>query len=1161
MKYIKRLINTILIITILLTNFIPFIEVSAAGCNYTVKVAKSDGTEESLGCFVNYTDAKNKMNSHNSTSSQTAVIYNSNNKMVNVKYGMAKLHTGNVIYLYPTASSSSNYTSVHSRYGRDAAFIDYDPNSNRVKIKISGYAGWTHIDNIQIIPITDVNTQSVQVLATTCLRVRPKPTTTTADKDQIGCANKGSIYRYYDKTTAEGFTWYKIKYDGVFGWIASLSGWTTETTNSLQTYYEANTEGGNLIHYFEHNIDGPVRQSYTNLGTYPNFMIKNQIYYSFDGNYFYQNLVSMLDDYRENATKRAVNKTNPHFPYYMYLPTHSKTGYTANDFNFDIINKGFTRNIDPSITYVRKVVDEKGNPILNQAGQLQWEWVPGINRKGISLLYNEGKSIIDVANTYGINAIMMYGTALNESGNGKSLIAFLKKNLFGIGAVDSNPVNGARNYATVKDSMIGFAELTGSKYSNPYDGVYHGSHYGNKASGMNIRYATDPYWGEKQATASRALDKNFGMNDFMANTIGVKLTSEAIPVMKEPNNDSQVIYKMQNSRVLVEKMPLIVFDKVYTTVNNVKTGWYKVYTDVALDDNQNINPNLPYMFDRSYGYVREDYLYVSNNQPVINAKDIIIRQNEVVNIVEGVTASDVEDGNLTNRIKVVESYNNKIPGEYFVTYTVEDNQKFQVSKEVKVTVLPAEEPYIIANNKTIPQFTTFDPKIGVSANDYIDGDITDNIEIIYNDVNPEVLGDYKVKYRVTNNAGLFSEKEITVAVVPNQAPVIHANNKTIKLNDSFDPKVGVSVTDLEEGNITDRLQVLTNTVNTGVIGTYKVVYEVVDSANNKVTKEVFITVEERNYITKKGEFYFESMDFNQTTNKLDVSGYLAITGINNTKETNISYDLIIKNNFNNHEIIKSLDRWIVGNPNRSYNDGIYNYSATWFKGNVDLSDIPMGEYTLYVRARSGNYESINLFRNVFNKKMTRKATDKNGNGYLFRNNNYKSDYPLELFVSQNGLISTVEPPHTSNMFNNYQKISFNSKYLNILGMSYNINGNYSKTSTVTREMIFENIYTGERFTYNIGSIVGAEIPLRVSDGKSKARGWFDTTNKIDVSTIPAGEYIIFIRTKVGTIDDYGELNDIFLKNITAKTIVNNKQYNIKLNKNARFRLELSVKNI
>ena len=41
---------------------------------------------------------------------------------------------------------------------------------------------------------------------------------------------------------------------------------------------------------------------------------------------------------------------------------------------------------------------------------------------------------------------------------------------------------------------------------------------------MNVKYATDPYWGEKAASNAFNNDKKFGSQDFKSNTIGVKIS-------------------------------------------------------------------------------------------------------------------------------------------------------------------------------------------------------------------------------------------------------------------------------------------------------------------------------------------------------------------------------------------------------------------------------------------------------------------------------------------------------------------------------------------------------------------------------------------------------------------------------------------------------------
>ena len=138
----KKIINILLIINILFCYICPIsFNVKALEDEYIVSVLDKSGNVTELGRYSDYNEAKIKMNEHNSNSSNVAVIYRSGN-LINAKYAMVKFKPGNVLYLYPTSTSNSYYTATHTSYGLDAAFIDYDPNTNRVKLKISGFTGW-----------------------------------------------------------------------------------------------------------------------------------------------------------------------------------------------------------------------------------------------------------------------------------------------------------------------------------------------------------------------------------------------------------------------------------------------------------------------------------------------------------------------------------------------------------------------------------------------------------------------------------------------------------------------------------------------------------------------------------------------------------------------------------------------------------------------------------------------------------------------------------------------------------------------------------------------------------------------------------------------------------------------------------------------------------
>ena len=82
------------------------------------------------------------------------------------------------------------------------------------------------------------------------------------------------------------------------------------------------------------------------------------------------------------------------------------------------------------------------------------------------------------------------------------------------------------------------------------------------------------------------------------------------------------------------------------------------------------------------------------------------------------------------------------------------------------------------------------------------------------------------------------------------------------------------------------------------------------------------------------------------------------------------------------------------------------------------------------------------------------------------------------------------------------------------------------------------------------------VSLRVSDNLDKTNAWYKS--KIDVSNLEKGRYVIYVKTKVKEVDDYGEVNDILFTDIKTTMTSNNKKYTILRNDNRRFRLELIV---
>lgn len=102
---------------------------------------------------------------------------------------------------------------------------------------------------------------------------------------------------------------------------------------------------------------------------------------------------------------------------------------------------------------------------------------------------------------YNINGIFVAAVGIHESNWGTSKIAQEKYNLFGYGAYDSNPYNGAYTFTDYSESIDLLARVFVKYYLNPkgtsiYGGeTATGSYYnGATLTGVNTKYATDKNW-------------------------------------------------------------------------------------------------------------------------------------------------------------------------------------------------------------------------------------------------------------------------------------------------------------------------------------------------------------------------------------------------------------------------------------------------------------------------------------------------------------------------------------------------------------------------------------------------------------------------------------------------------------------------------------------
>lgn len=486
--------------------------VSRAVCpKIELATAKEDGSLESISCHETYEEAKNLMNTtddDNLVIIESGLIIDAKYAVIDYEIGYPSNHPRKVTNTY--IDKNSNVTNGYIKGGTpdEAVLIDYDYNTKRVKIKISGLTGWMNL---------------------------------------------------YDETGLQLY------------YVVPLI-WAT----TPQYYKVTNDE---IYHYFPIYVYGAKSQSGYSFDKKPT-MLDPGIYYSYDGHYFYTDMKTLINDYKNNNYNNAVNKDKPYYNYYQYLSFRTKTNYTAENINQYIEMRIGTRD---------------------------------------SKMRSSGEYFINAQNNYGINAVLMMAIGVNESGTGTSNIAMNKNNLFGLNAVDSSPGSSASVFASVEDCINNYAYgWLSYGYVQTGDWHYKGANLGNKGQGLNVNYASDPFWGEKAASIYYALDKSFDFQDH--NSIATAVLNgdynNTVYAKKDPNGDNVYTeyyqYRISGSAVAV-------VGEVEGPSVNGNNIWYKVQSDPTLDINLNYigdsksNPRINYLWNSSFVYVPAAYFLRIND--------------------------------------------------------------------------------------------------------------------------------------------------------------------------------------------------------------------------------------------------------------------------------------------------------------------------------------------------------------------------------------------------------------------------------------------------------------------------------------------------------------------------------------------------------------------
>lgn len=130
-----------------------------------------------------------------------------------------------------------------------------------------------------------------------------------------------------------------------------------------------------------------------------------------------------------------------------------------------------------------------------------------------SKLAGKGATFKAAEQRYGVNALYLVAHSALESAWGRSKIAKDKNNFFGISAYDDSPYTSATKFDNVDSGIMGAARWINERYLHNSGYPANGAYLGNKAGGMNVNYATAPYWGESIASIMFNANEKLGRKD------------------------------------------------------------------------------------------------------------------------------------------------------------------------------------------------------------------------------------------------------------------------------------------------------------------------------------------------------------------------------------------------------------------------------------------------------------------------------------------------------------------------------------------------------------------------------------------------------------------------------------------------------------------------
>lgn len=250
------------------------------------------------------------------------------------------------------------------------------------------------------------------------------------------------------------------------------------------------------------------------------------------------------------------------------------------------------------------------------------------------------------------------------------------------------------------------------------------------------------------------------------------------------------------------------------------------------------------------------YYYSKRNsdRPVITSDTALLKISTAdggEGLLQGLKAYDATDGDITEKIMVASVSHFIAENTANVKYVVFDahNNSATLTRKVEYTDYKA-PVFKLLKSPVYTKGDRFDLSDYVKAQDCVDGDITDKIRVISNNVSNYSAGTYPIIFEVSNSFGDKAQLEVMVTYLDSKSTVsikLHEYAVYINKGDSFNPQEWLaSVTD-ENNNVLDKEKVsVLGNLDTNTEGSYQLNYSYDDGSKKGMASLTVIVKGDKN---------------------------------------------------------------------------------------------------------------------------------------------------------------------------------------------------------------------------------------------------------------------------------------------------------------------------